>query len=271
MAQPPPKQQKTNPLAAFAPEAFAKLIQGRGLTYFWRRALTCPCRLNTDTDQWDPTCGRCGGDGWMHVNPYASRKASQRDYVKIKAVFSSVKGDPTVEEVFGSWDNSTATLTVQSEMRVGFRDRFIGVEQELAWTELLFRGAADKVQVGRYGLPVDRQREAMRYEPIRVNYIEDDDGSGNHTIYYKGLDWRVVSSIGTEPRHLLWLPGKGPPEGRLYTIHYDIHPVWVVDDGVFNIQNSVGPEAGLKGSDVLQHLPTTFKVALDFLTGVRTT
>ena len=66
-----------------------------------------------------------------------------------------------------------------------------------------------------------------------------------------------------------WIAGRGPALGQLYTAHYDVRPVWVVDQGIYRVQNSRGPEAGLKGAAVLQILPTTFKVRLDYLPAQR--
>lgn len=265
----PEQVTKFGPLAAFDPEAFRKLIQGRGLDYRWSRALECPCRLNAQTDQWDPTCDRCGGDGWMYVNPCAAQERHlARDFTVVKAVFSSVTDKPSVVEEFGSWHHGRATLTVQNEMRVGFRDRFIGSEQEMAFSETVRRGAVDLVPVGRHGLSRELQQTALRYEPVNINYVESDDG-GTREIWYEGTDWMLKQGFGDGINQMQWLPGQGPAEDALVTIHYVIHPVWVVDEAMFNIQNSRGPEAGLKGSAVLQHLPTTFTVILDFLTPER--
>jgi hypothetical protein len=256
--------------ATFDPFQFSQFLQFHGLVYRWSRALTCPCRLNDQTDQWDPTCNRCAGDGWMYVNPCAAQERHlSRDYSEVKAVFSTVKDAPTVTDVVGEWDHGDATLTVQQEMRVGYRDRFVSTEQEMAWSELIFRGTGDKVPVGRHGFTRDIQRTAMRYEPIRVNYAEADDGAGKRDVYYDGVDFMVRKGFGSDVNQMEWLPGRGPAPGQLYVVHYDIHPVWVVDDSIYRIQNSRGPEAGLKGAAVLQHLPTTFKVRLDYLTPAR--
>lgn len=265
----PVQETKTSPLASFDPRAFSKLLQGRGLWYRWSRALTCPCLLNSETRQWDPTCTRCGGDGWLYVNPCAAEnRHDTNDYIRVRCIFSSVSGQPTVTDPVGAWDNSVATLTVQNEMRVGFRDRFVSEEQEMAWSEQLVRGA-DLVPIGRNGRSTTVQKTAMRYEPIRVNYVEDDDGAGNPRVYYQGTDFDFVPPLNSEPAHMKWRTGLGPPDGTLYTIHYDIRPVWVVEEFIFSVQNSKGPASGLKGADVLQILPTTFKVRLDFLTQKR--
>jgi len=267
----PPQQLKFGSQATFDPQLFAKFIQFHGLSYRWSRALTCPCRLNDATDQFDPTCDRCGGDGWMYVNPCAaSERHVTRDYTSVRLIFSTVTSSQ--DEAFEGGERAfgEATLTVQSEMRVGYRDRFIGIDQEMAFSELLIRDTSvDSLPVGRSGLSRDAQNTALRYEPVRVNYVESDDGSGTQEIWYEGTHFIVMQRIGDAPRTLKWKTGLGPVDGQLYTIHYDINPVWIVDMDVYAIQNSKGPEAGLKGSAVLQFLPTTFKVRLDFITPER--
>ena len=253
--------------ATFDPLAFAQLIQFHGMEYWWSRAVECPCRLNADTDQFNPTCSRCGDDGWLYVNPCAAQERhTTRDYTLVRAVFSTVGGSPTVTDVIGSLGFGEATLTVQGEMFVGYRDRFIGVNQQMARSELLIRGASDLVPVGWAGLTSAEQRTAMRYEPVQINYVEDDDGAGNRTIYYAGSDFILKNGGPGGVNQMQWLAGQGPPAGRLYVVHYSMHPVWVVDESVYLIQNSRGPAAGLKGQPVDQNLPTTFKVKLDWLT-----
>lgn len=264
---PRPKQlQKFGPLSSFDPEQFTKVIQGRGLWYRWSRAVTCPCQLNPDTSQWDPTCERCSGDGWAYISPYADQERHlDRDFAPIRAVFSRITDNPTVMEELGPWHHGHAQLTVQGETRVGFRDRFVGVEQEMAWSEVLVRGSGDEIEVGIGGRTTSEQLEAMRYEPVRINYVESEI-SGTRTIYYEGTDFKLNQPHGDGVNTMEWLPGKGPAAGARFVVHYDVHPVWIVNQGVYNIQNSKGPDAGLKGAAVLQHLPTTFQVALDYLT-----
>ena len=265
----PPQQTGLGSQATFDPRAFSQALQFHGLDYWWSRALDCPCRLNAQTDQWDPTCPRCSGDGWLYINPCAAEERHlSLDYTSVKAVFSTVGIQPTATDEVGEYTRGSATLTVQGEMRVGWRDRFIGVQQEMAWSELLTRGAVALVPVGKHGFTRAIQKTAMRYEPVRVNYVESDD-SGTREVYYAGVDFIVKQGFGSDVSQLEWMVGRGPAEGQIYTIHYDVHPVWVVDEGIYNIQNSKGPAAGLKGAPGLQHLPTTFKVRLDYLTPKR--
>lgn len=257
-------------MGRFDPQKFTALIQAHGFWYRWSRALTCPCRLNSITDQADPTCVRCGGDGWQYVNPNANEERhNTRDYTRVQAIFSNMKDEPSIEEEPGPLHFGEAQLTVHNAMRVGHHDRFIGEEQLIGYSELLRRGAVNDVPVGKRGLSTAIQKTAMRYEPVEINYVADDDGAGNETIYYSGVDYRLKPATDTTPAQLSWITGRGPPADRLYTIHYVMHPVWIVEDAVYLVQHGRGPLAGIKGSIERQLLPTTFKVKLDWLTDKR--
>lgn len=251
------------PQARFDPQAYSIQLNEMGLDYRWSRAVECPCRLNLITDQWDVTCPRCLGDGWMYVHPCAQETRGQavEDYSLVRGIFSSVGGDPSIIETFGSFEFGEAILTVQNTHRVAYRDRFVAVEQEYAHSELVLRGEGDIVPIGKTGRSREEQLTALRYEPVRVNYAATADG----TAYYQGLDFQVVA-LPSGMSQLRWLSGRGPAVGDIYTIHYDFRPVWIVDSNVYKVQNSRGPAAGLTGTNILQRLPTTFKVRLDYLT-----
>lgn len=253
------------PQARFDPQRFSAMLNTMGLAYRWSRAVECPCRANDVTGQWDPTCTRCSGDGWWYVDPCAqANRGGGEDFAPVQAIFSTVGNDSSIIEEFGAFEHGDAVLTVQASHRVAYRDRFTAVEQESAYKELLIRGEGSQVLVGKTGRPRAVQLTALRYEPVRVNFLADADG----TLYFAGLDFHLAPHASGVQR-LSWLDGRGPAVGDLYTIHYDFRPVWIVDSGVFKVQNSRGPAAGLTGRNQLQMLPTTFKVRLDYLTPAR--
>lgn len=253
------------PLAAFNVQAFVDLVNNRGLTFRWSRALACLCRLRADGDQFDPNCSKCASDGYYYVNPAYKRQRHRagRNYLDVRAVLSNIEEEPGFFNPLGAWQTGTAVLTAQVDDYIGYRDRFIGIEQVQASSQYLIRGAGSEVVVGLHDLPNSQRRQAMRYEPIDVNYVEDDAG----TVYHENVDWRVVSRGGVN--RLTWLADKGPVVDAPYVVHYTSRPVWLVDEATFGIQHSRGPARGLSGPTVKQNLPTTFKVKLDYLTSVR--
>jgi len=261
----PRTEQKTGPLGSFDPTLFSKMIQGLGLKFRWSRAVECPCRMD-GTDTFDPSCAECGGDGWWYVNPVESDKRYQspsKDYVEVSCTFSQANLKPSMFETFGQFTFGDAIMTFQDEMRVAFRDRFVGIDQEMAWTELLTsKGPGTTVTVGKTGRNTSDQLASLRYEPIRINFLADED----KVRYYKGSDYRITEATNSQPARLQFLPGKGPALNKTYTIHYTCKPIWIVDDATYGIQILKGPDSGFRGDFAPRTLPTTFKVRLDFMT-----
>ena len=191
------------------------------------------------------------------------------DYVETQCTFAQTTIKPSLTEEFGEFSFTDALMTMQSEMRVGFRDRFIGLSQEMTWTELVESdGAGTTVQVGKTTRTTAAQKKAMRYEPVQIHIVASITG-GTPTYYYEGLDYKMLEPTGSEPYRMQWLPTKGLASGTLFTVHYSCRPVWIVDDATYGVQALQGPEEGAKGTNAPRNLPTTFKVKLDFLTGGR--
>ncbi len=268
----PKQEDKPSQIAPFQADDFAKTIQTLGLTFRWSRAIECPCSM-TDSDQFNPACPRCKGDGWWYVNPaqYDEPHAT-RDYLELKCVFGATGKSDTEQKQPGEWTSGEATMTFQGHLSVGYRDRFIGIEQRMSRTETLLRGgdraAGSIVAVGKGRRTTGAQLEAMRYEPIHVSFVADDTGAG--TIYYPRRDFVLLEPQLTEPSRLRWLPGRGPAVGDRFAIHYDFRPVWVVEESPHSYTSALpGPEKGSKGPLAVRELPTVWKVLLDFLTPAR--
>ena len=183
----------------------------------------------------------------------------------VNAAFAQATMKPNMFENFGGFDYGEAQMTVQPECRGSYRDRFIANDMEMAWTELLTRGAGTVVAVGKTGRTTVLQPQAMRYEPIRINFVADEDNNR----YYQDTDWKIREGSMTEPSKMEWVTGRGPAAGKRYTVHYVARPVFIVDDAVYAMQGLSGPDETLKGIRKPQVLPTTFKVKLDFLTQAR--
>lgn len=278
----PAVEPKFGPQSAFQVDEFAKTIQAQGLTFLWSRAVECPCSMD-DSDQYNPSCPRCKGDGWWYVNPaqYDEPHAT-RDHLSIKAIFGATgKAGSDKFKPFGTWTFGEATMTFQSHMSVAYRDRFVGIEQRMGRSETLIRGAGRAagsiVAVGKSKRTTTAQKEALRYEPMFVNFVADDTDAegadaGTGTVYYPRRDFVLMERQLTEPARLRWLPGRGPAEGARYTVHYDFRPVWVVDEAPQAYTTTLpGPARGAKGTRENRVLPSSFKVLLDFLTPARGT
>lgn len=260
----PPLTAKPRPVAKFQPQQFEKLFAYHGLRLRWSRCLLCSCRLNAQTGQPDPTCTTCGGNGWRYVNPaFYDEPELDHDYVEIKGVVSSTALDTDIYREMGEFTLGNALLTVPGGLDVGFRDRFVCLDHHITYSEVLVRGAvADPlVKVGHATRTTEERLRVMRYAPLRINFVGD-----QTTTWYPIQDFIFREPEHDEVQKLEWLPGKGPAEGDRYAVHYTCNPVWIVDDAVYTAQQALGPQDQLKGAAVIQRLPTTFKVRLDFLT-----
>jgi len=266
----PPKVTKTGPLGAFDPKLFSQAIQGLGLRFRWSRAVECPCRMD-NSDQFNPTCANCGGDGWWYITPEFGRdRHDAADFVEVQCAFGQATIRDVIVNTFGEFSFTDALMTMQTEMRVSYRDRFIALEQEMSWAELLrSAGPGTTISVGKIGRTTDAQTRAMRYEPLKVNFLASETVPGSPVYYYEGQHYRLLESEGTNPQRIQWLPGQGPVLDTIFTVHYNCRPVWIVDDATYGIQALQGPEISMKGRFAARNLPTTFKVKLDFLCHAR--
>lgn len=260
---------KSGALGTFDASLFEKAIQGLALRFRWSRALECPCRMD-NSDQWRPDCSLCGGDGWWYVSPESNRdRHLGRDYVEVQCTFGQATIKDNFDQEFGGYSFTDGIMTVQSPMRVAYRDRFVGMEQEMAWNELLVSaGEGTTIEVGKTTRSTEIQRQAMRYEPVAVNFVASESG-GTPTYYYEGQHYKMLEPTGDNPLRMQWLPAQGPTAGTLFTVHYSCRPVWIVNDATYGVQALQGPAKGMKGRLSPQNYPTSFKVKLDFLTPAR--
>ena len=159
----PPKIEKLRPLGSFQPALFDKMIQGLATEFRWSRAMLCSCRLNTDTDQPDPTCSTCAFNGFRYVHPriYADSDVTT-DWMAVKAVFADAKLDTNLFHEQGEFLHGDGLLTVPGMIDVGYADRWIGTELEMPFSEVLERGADDVVLVGHGGRTTDQRKQAAQ-------------------------------------------------------------------------------------------------------------
>lgn len=259
-AKVPAAQANKGTVAKFAPAILDKVIQSSGLTFRWSRGLPCPCR-SPETDQPAVGCELCIGTGWHYVNPNAVKERhATRDHAVVACGFAQAMERVDLFEALGAWVFGDAVLTAQNDMKVGLYDRFVGMEQEMAWAEIRVRLAEDAIPIGLTGRTTLEQRGALRYEPVAINYLRT-----RAATYWERVDYTLRAATLTEPSRVQWKPGRGPAVGERYSIHYICRPVWVVTDGMYAIQSARGPAQELAGLPVVQALATSFKVTLDYL------
>jgi hypothetical protein len=257
---------KARPRSDFIPEEFDQLIYTKGYRLWWSRAALCPCRNNEQTDQADPTCRLCYGDGVLYFLPDAAIRAGSTvdawnnevevndagDAVLIQGYLQSLTKDPQIFERFGEWVFGTARLTVQPENRISFRDRLIMADSAMPWAQHIeYDGSAEiTITGGDY-------KTGLRYPFISVNYFRS-----KETLFREGSDFEL-----TDDGTIKWLGSSAPSADTILTIHGDVHPRWICMDHTHVLRDTL-VEKGAPGptrADQYKRLPIQAVVKLDFL------
>ena len=178
-------------------------IEAHGTQALWRKARTCPCRLE-HTDQPDPTCPFCvEGIIWDAGTP-----------VKILATARKRRDH---YDVAGMWMGGMITLTFPSTVTPGHYDRFNLLNAEMVVNnERHTRGEVDRL---------GRSKERLRLDPVSAEAIEYCEAIEGDTLrsYVQPADF----SMG-EDAVINWAGGHGPGEGVEYTLRYRARPAYVV-------------------------------------------
>lgn len=242
-------------------EKIDQLIDGRqAYDLLWARALRCACRLNTQSDQPDPTCTVCGGSGvrYVHPDPENWPEYCAADGAVTASAGLPIRGlldDPSLDPKFfdrpGVWQSGRARLTVKGSIRIGYFDRLTMVDAEVLFDQVLTMGAAT-VTVGRDA------KTQLRYPIIDVDACHD-----LVSRFRLRTDFTVDSS-----GQLVWVTGHGPATGAPYSIRYSYHPAWVVigyPRMLSGAQLASKRSRGQLAADEYRPLPISCTVAMDFL------
>lgn len=211
------------PRVDFEKSDFDRLIREKGYRVMWQAAELCPCRLNNDTDQPDPTCLICDASGYVYTFPDPGEPELD-EYTKetppflstateraTQAIVTSMVHDPMIFEKFGEWLNGTAALTTFSFNRVGHRDRFKVIDHTQLYRQAI---AVPPSQI----IPVKRaQREALRYPVVKLRRAFAVAAGGVSTDYTETAEIQDNGSLRVT----------APPGTRL-SISYEMNPIWVV-------------------------------------------
>lgn len=240
---------------------FDKLIRDKGLLAQWSRGVHCPCRGNAQTDQADPNCSVCGGDGWFYILP---REApALQDHINVghvqtstsmatQALVQSVTRDPQIFEQLGEWIFGTVKVNTFSWHRFAYRDRFTLTGAVMAYQQTLTVGEDNRINVGvRYA------DENLRYPVVELLEVYKLTADGAQSI------WGAAQCL--EGGHLLF-DTTVSPDDRV-TIHYAMNPVLIVMDHVYALRDSpiaargsAGPPLGTEVA-----MPRHAMARLDFL------
>lgn len=195
---------------------FDLLIETKCPRYAWSRAAFCPCApINDQTEQPDPNCGLCNG---KRVNYFApadyvvdtSRVGELTDEqyaiienfpaAIIKALVTSASVDGDMFNALGMFAFGRAQCTVRQANRLGYYDRLTALDEIMAHQQRVeFVGG-----------------ELKTHYPIHsLNHLRDID-----QIY-------TADDVCLEAGRVVF--NTPPAEGTQMAIHYNCHPVWIVE------------------------------------------
>lgn len=199
----------------FRPSDFALLVETKGYRIAWERAAICPCSpINEQTDQADPTCPLCGGQGWILFAPQGA-VISENAIGELTAVQRSIVSDAAViRAVMSRFENKeqpfdtvtrhvegTSMVTVRPENVLGYYDRLTNLDVTIIYSQLVTADEGGDI--------------APKYPVVGVNLLRS-----ASQVYQEEIDY--VLDAG----EIVWLSGKAPAENTRMVIHYLCHPVW---------------------------------------------
>lgn len=258
-----PEGVKTGPRADFRTNEFLVAIETMGALLAWSRACACPCARLEGSTQPDMNCSLCHGRGLFYfgapsaqdltgytLNSVQQHLISLDDAMVIRGLVIGQTTQPNPWDRLSRWMPGTAQLTVRPENKVGFYDRLVDLESQMAYSEdVLASGGASQV---------------LRYPATAVNLVR----SLAH-VYEPDGDYQVGDA-----GELLWAPGRAPAAGEHLAVHYLCHPTWLVIEyphvaRVTTVKNKVVSPLTPVGDP--RDLPLQALIRLDFLPDPETT
>ncbi len=207
--------------ADIRPNEFVKMVE-RGYRLVWQRAARCPCTsVNKQTDQSDPNCPACKGVGWIYFAPADYTVESQGSNagvmtdaqkaivtgtsgaVVIRGIMTGIAAFQTAVDKTGPFAEGMATVTVRQENKLGFYDKLINLDSEIAYNQVLKMGKTLALKA--------------RYPIVGVNYL-----ASLTKVFKPDVDFTL--ELGS----IKWAAGHAPKADTLLTLHYLMHPTWIV-------------------------------------------
>lgn len=191
----------------------------RGPRLAWSIACECPCNgPNPQTDQIDPNCPKCRGEGVFYTGPknyVAPAEAgmltalhelilARDDGVVIRGVISRVTRAQELFDIIGRWDRGTMQVSVRPENRIGYLDRLVNLDAVMTYAEVVTAG------------PVDVSL-ALRYPAFAVT-----------TVQSLTERWEEDRDFAVRDGAIEWHAGRAPAEATRLSVHYTMHPTWLV-------------------------------------------
>lgn len=221
----------------FDPKQYDREIRAYGYRCYWSAAEMCPCRGNSVTDQADPSCLVCDGQGWLYTMPDPEGETltdylaavppflDRDDARATQAIITSMTHDTQTYEKFGEWLSGAARLTTFTFNRIGYRDRFQLADSVMPYKQVLTVPENKLFPVGNHAL------DRIRYPAVKLlRAIEVVKGAST---FVDRTDEVTVADDGS-----LDLTASTVAVGTRLGIRYDMHPVLLVNEFPFAARDS---------------------------------
>jgi len=215
---------KDKPRVDFTPNDFVRLIEAKGYRVAWQRASPCPCvPINTQTDQVNPNCTLCRGQGWILFKPAAAvtdtRTIGQLTPLQaqlasnaavVRAIMTGLTATKYPYQDIGPRLEGQLNVTMRAENKLAYYDRIVNLDSVAVYAELT---ETDNTGV----LP-------LRYPATAVNLLRSES-----KVYVEGTDYTVVAGAVT------WATG-AVVSGVRVVCHYLTHPSWRIIEHPHNVR-----------------------------------
>lgn len=215
---------KDKPRVDFVPNDFVRAIEAKGYRVAWQRASPCPCvPINTQTDQTNPNCTLCRGQGWILWKPEAAVTDTRtigtltplqaqlaENAAVVRAVMTGLTATKYPYQDIGPRLEGTLNVTMRAENKLAYYDRIVNLDSVAVYAEIT---ETDDSGV----LP-------LRYPATYVNLLRSES-----TIYTEGTHYSLVTGAVT------WQAG-AVTSGTRVVCHYLTHPSWRVVEHPHNVR-----------------------------------
>ena len=215
---------KDKPRVDFTPSDFVRVIEAKGYRVAWQRASPCPCApINAQTDQVNPNCTLCRGQGWILFKPASAvtdtrtigeltalqAKLAQNAAV-VRAIMTGLTATKYPYQDIGPRLEGQLNVTMRPENKLAYYDRIVNLDSVAVYAEIT---ATDDSGV----LP-------LRYPATHVNLLRSES-----SIYTEGTHYSIVAGDVT------WQSG-AITAGTRVVCHYLTHPSWRVIEHPHNVR-----------------------------------
>lgn len=222
-------------------EEFRRIIQQKGYFLVWRKAILCTC-FNAETEQAKADCSVCDGSGYFYIEP-----------LDVQGIMTNLEKRKDIYRNLGTWLEGSSMVTIEPEFRPGYRDSYEMVHSIATFNEWITKGNR---RGPRSKLPANH--DVARYRIVKMlHMLRDVDGQP------VGVEEKIHFEI-TDDGWIKWIgAGREIPDGTVFSINYEFHPVWIVVSHPHALRDTV--TAFKHAVPAAQAMPVQAAVKLDYL------